>query len=494
MREAPLPAAVAKQIVLDERMLDSNPRLNLASFVTTWMEPEANEIMTQAMNVNFIDAEEYPSTTEMQNRCVAMLWHLYHGGEGRPQQGTEDKQEAKRLKTVEKPTGTATVGSSEAIMLAGLALKRRWEARRRAEGKPVGTDACKPNLVLGHNCQVCWEKFVRYFDVEPRFVALEEDCYTLTADKAIALVDEYTIGVCCILGSTYNGEYEDVQALNEALLKYADETKTSPIPIHVDAASGRKQGRRVDPSPVAWLGLASGRGFVAPFIQPHIIWDFRLPLVASINVSGHKYGLVYPGVGWVLWRNQSHLPEELVFHTNYLGSDQPTVTLNFSKGASQIVGQYYQLCRLGLSGYRKIMSNLMAVARHLADGIKATGHFRLLCNLDNGLPLVAFGLLGNRGYDEFAIADKLRQRGWVLPAYTFAPNAGHVKLLRAVVRVDLSYDMVDELVGDIQRAVDYLDAHHAPIPAESKEAYMAKHQPHRSKTGRKGHKHRSGVC
>ncbi|KAK9845671.1 hypothetical protein WJX84_007220 [Apatococcus fuscideae] len=422
-----MPANVAYQLIKDMRQLDSNPRLNLASFVTTWMEPEAIKLITESLDVNYVDMEQYPSSTDIQNRVVAILANLYHG---------EVKDGI--------GTGTATIGSSEAIMLAGLAMKKAWVERRKKAGKPYD----KPNLIMGYNVQVCWEKFTRYFDVEEKFVPMEEDCFVLTPEKAIALVDENTIGICAILGSTYTGEFEDVKGLDREVEKLNKETGWE-VPIHVDAASG---------------------GFVAPFVFPDLEWDFRLKNVVSINVSGHKYGLVYPGIGWVLWKNEKYLPESIVFHVNYLGSDQPTMTLNFSRGASMIIAQYYQFLRLGFDGYKKIMSNLLMVSRRLRMGIEETGHFNILSDDEHSLPLVAFSLKKEttsdsgkkhgRTFNEFDIADKLKMRGWVLPAYHMAPNAKNVMLLRAVVREDLSMSMVDELIKDIGRAIDWLDHHY----------------------------------
>ncbi|KAK9833735.1 hypothetical protein WJX74_004401 [Apatococcus lobatus] len=425
--EKAMPANVAYQLIKDMRQLDSNPRLNLASFVTTWMEPEAISLITESLNVNYVDMEQYPSSTDIQNRVVAILANLYHG---------EVKDGI--------GTGTATIGSSEAIMLAGLAMKKAWVERRKKAGKPYD----KPNLIMGYNVQVCWEKFTRYFDVEEKFVEMEEDCYVLTPEKAIALVDENTIGICAILGSTYTGEFEDVEGLDREVEKLNKKTGWE-VPIHVDAASG---------------------GFVAPFVFPHLKWDFRLKNVVSINVSGHKYGLVYPGIGWVLWKSEKYLPEAIVFHVNYLGSDQPTMTLNFSRGASMIIAQYYQFLRLGFDGYKKIMSNLLMVSRRLRLGIEETGHFKILSDDEHSLPLVAFSLKKEivteggkkhpRTFNEFDIADKLKMRGWVLPAYHMAPNAKHVMLLRAVVREDLSMSMVDELIKDLHRAIEWLDHHY----------------------------------
>ena len=273
------------------------------------------------------------------------------------------------------------MGSSEAIHLAGLALKWNWRKRRAAAGKP--TD--KPNIVMSHSVQVCWEKFARYFDVEPRYVPNTRDRFVIGVDEAMKMVDENTICVVGILGSTYNGQYEDIKGLNDALAELNEKTGWD-VPIHVDGASG---------------------AFVAPFLEPELEWDFRLPLVRSINVSGHKYGLVYPGVGWVIWRDEADLPEELIFHVNYLGGDQPSFTLNFSRGASQIIAQYYNFLRLGRAGYREIMLNLQDTSRYLATAIDDTGHFDLVSD-DAGLPLVCFTLKKDRPYTVFDVSDHLR--------------------------------------------------------------------------------------
>jgi glutamate decarboxylase len=411
-----MPSDVAYQLVHDELNLDGNPALNLASFVCSWMEPEADKLMLETLNKNYIDADEYPQSTEIQTRCVSMLARLWH---------------APGPDTVDSPAvGTATVGSSEAIHLAGLALKWRWRARRLAEGKP--TD--RPNLVMSQGVQVCWEKFARYFDVEPRYVPLEIGRYVLDVDAAVEMVDENTIGVVAILGTTYTGEYEPVKELCEALTGLNERTGWD-VGIHVDGASG---------------------GFVAPFLTPELHWDFRLPLVRSINSSGHKYGLVYPGVGWVVWRTAADLPEDLVFHVNYLGGDQPSFTLNFSRGAGQIIAQYFNFLRLGRSGYSEVMHALQHTARYLTEALLATGHFDVLSQPD-ALPLVCVALKGPRSYSVFDLSDKLRERGWIVPAYTLAANAESVAVLRIVVREGLSRDMAQSLTEHIDSAVQYFD-------------------------------------
>ena len=418
--EHAMPADAAYQICHDELNLDGNPALNLASFVTTWMEPEVERLIVESLNKNYVDQDEYPRTTVIQERCVNMLARLYHA-----------PHDAEAV-------GTGTVGSSEAIMLAGLAAKWRWRRRRAAAGKP--TD--RPNLVMASTVQVVWEKFARYFDVEPRYVPVRADRTTLAPDEAIRFIDENTIAVVAILGSTYTGEYEPIAAIHDAVAEVNDRNGWE-VPIHVDAASG---------------------GFVAPFLEPDLNWDFRLPLVKSINVSGHKYGLVYPGIGWVVWRDRADLPEDLIFHISYLGGDEATFNLNFSKGASQIIAQYYNFLRLGREGYRRIMTNLRSTADYMAGRLAATGRFTLLGDR-RSLPLVASRLAEPRPYTVYDISERLRAHGWIVPAYHLPANAEEVALLRVVVREEFSRDMADMLLDDLIRVLERLDAVAATTPA-----------------------------
>ncbi|KAJ4250242.1 hypothetical protein NW762_012057 [Fusarium torreyae] len=404
--EKEMPRETAYRLIKDHLSLDNNPSLNLASFVTTYMEDEVQQLMTEAFSKNFIDYEEYPQSADIQNRCVSIIGNLFHAPAG-------------------LSVGTSTIGSSEAIMLAVLAMKKRWKSRRVAEGKPTDN----PNLVMSSAVQVVWEKAMRYFEIEERFVYCTSDRYVLDPAEAVKLCDENTIGVCMIIGTTYTGEYEDVKGLNDLLIE-----KDMNVPIHVDAASG---------------------GFVAPFTIPDLEWDFRCEKVVSINVSGHKYGLVYPGVGWVVWRAPEYLPQELVFNINYLGANQSSFTLNFSKSASQVIGQYYQLIRLGKHGYQSIMSNLTRNADFLAEQIEKQGYFIMSQRNGKVLPLVAFRFRTleeggeDRHYDEFALAHHLRCRGWVVPAYTMAPKSG-VKMLRIVVREDFTRSRCDSLLQDLE--------------------------------------------
>ncbi len=410
----------AAQFVLDELMLDGNARLNLATFVTTWMEPQARVLMAATFDKNMIDKDEYPRTADLEQRCVSMLSRLW---------GSPDHDEA---------TGTSTTGSSEAAMLAGMALKWRWRDRRRAAGEP--TD--RPNMVMGANVQVCWEKFCRYWDVECRLVPMEGERYHLTAEPAVAACDENTIGVVAVLGSTFDGSYEPVADICRALDRLQSDTGLD-VPVHVDGASG---------------------GFVAPFIDPDLAWDFRLPRVQSINASGHKYGLVYPGVGWVIWRNPDALPDDLVFKVNYLGGDMPTFALNFSRPGNQVAAQYYNFVRLGFDGYRRVQQASRDVARYTADAGAGLGPFQLITD-GSELPVFAFRLDDEeRPYTVFDVSERLRDRGWLVPAYTFPENRQDVAALRIVIRNGVSRDLADMLIDDLKRHIDNLDRLPAPLP------------------------------
>ena len=418
--ERDMPADVAYQIIHDELMLDGNARMNLATFVTTWMEPQAQKLMTECFDKNMIDKDEYPQTAELEVRCVNMLSRLWHGPE-------------------EQATGCSTTGSSEAAMLGGLALKRRWQQQRAAAGKP----ADKPNLVMGINVKICWEKLANYWDVEMRLVPMEGDRFHLSAEEAVKLCDENTIGVVAILGSTFDGSYEPVAEICAALDDLEKRTGLD-ILVHVDAASG---------------------GFVAPFIDPELEWDFRLPRVASINTSGHKYGLVYPGVGWIVWRDAAALPDDLVFWVNYLGDNMPTFALNFSRPGAQIVAQYYNFLRLGFEGYRKVQGYAREVATRLSAEIAELGPFALVTTGDE-LPVFAFTLQdGIDNFSVFDVSNALRERGWLVPAYTFPANRTDLAALRVVVKQGFSHDMADMLVNDLIRQLPRLQKQPEPVVA-----------------------------
>ncbi len=411
----PLDPQAAYRFIHDELMLDGSSRLNLATFVTTWMDPEAEKLMAETFDKNMIDKDEYPATAAIESRCVSMVADLFHAEDLRD----DDPSSA---------CGVSTIGSSEAVMLAGLALKWRW---REKVGDWKGRT---PNLVMGSNVQVVWEKFCRYFDVEPRYLPMAEDRYVITPEQVLANVDEDTIGVVGILGTTFTGELEPIAEICAALDQLAQD-KGLDIPVHVDAASG---------------------GFVVPFLHPDLHWDFRLPRVVSINVSGHKYGLTYPGIGFVVWRSKEHLPEDLVFRVNYLGGDMPTFTLNFSRPGNQVVGQYYNFLRLGRAGYTQIMRCLSDTARWIGDELRGSEHFEVITD-GSAIPVIACRLKGKRPYTEFDVSHALRAYGWQVPAYTMPEGATDIAVLRVVVREGFSADLARALRDDLTTVLNSLD-------------------------------------
>jgi glutamate decarboxylase len=408
-------AVDAMRLVAEDLALEGDPQRNLATFVTTWMEPEAQRIIAENLHTNFIDHAEYPVSAEIEQRCVRMLADLFHApGE---------------------TTGCRTQGSSEAIMLGALSLKWKWKERREAAKLP--TD--KPNLVFGGDVHVVWEKFCRYFDVEPRIVPLEENKYTIGPDDVAPHLDENTIGVAAVLGTTFTGHMDDIVGINQLLLDLKAD-KGLDIPMHVDGASG---------------------AFVWPFLYPDSKWDFQLEQVRSINVSGHKYGLVYPGIGWLVFRERSDLAEDLVFYENYLGKTDATFTLNFSTGASMVLAQYYNFVRLGREGYTYVIEQMQQNARMLAKNLRESGRFEVIGEDLEQLPLVAFRLKPGHDatYDESDIAWQLSaERGWMVPAYTLPPDAQNVKIMRALVKETMGREQVDRLTRDLEDACRTLDA------------------------------------
>jgi glutamate decarboxylase len=402
----------AMRLVAEDLILEGDPARNLATFVTTWMEPEAQRIIAENLHRNFIDHAEYPRTAEIEQRCIRMLADFSHAPGG--------------------AAGPRTQGSSEAIMLGGLSLKWNWRKRREAAGESTAN----PNLVFGGDVHVVWEKFCRYFDVEPRIVPLERGKYTIGPDDVRPHIDENTIGVAAVLGTTFTGHKDDIVGINDLLLQIKSE-RGLDIPLHVDGASG---------------------GFVWPFLYPHSEWDFRLEQVRSINVSGHKFGLVYPGIGWLIFRETSDLNRDLVFEENYLGKTDATFTLNFSTGSSMVLAQYYNFVRYGRAGYTYIMRHMQENARALAEKLESMGRFELIGPDEEQLPLVAFRLSGDNDYDEFDIAWQLSaERGWMVPAYTLPPNAQDIKIMRALVKETMSREHVDTLARDIEEACNTLE-------------------------------------
>ena len=424
--ENEMPADAAYQLIHDELNLDGNPSLNLASFCTTWMEPEANKLIAESINKNFIDHDEYPQTEVIHKRCVNILARLFNSPE--------------ECDSV----GTATIGSSEAIMLGLLAHKWAWINKRKAENKPYD----KPNIVFGADVHICWEKFARYFDVEARMIPMEPDRYVIGADEVEKQIDENTICVGVILGTTFTGQYDAVDKINELLIKIKNE-RGWDNPIHVDGASG---------------------GFVAPFVYPDVKWGFRLQQVKSINVSGHKYGLVYPGIGWLVFREAKDVPEDIVFKVNYLGGEMPTYTLNFSRGSSMILAQYYMFLRLGRAGYTRIMKNVVDNAQYLAERMIKTGYFDSL-NKTQLLPVVAVKLKEKVDFTLYDLSDKLRERGWIIPAYSLPPNAQETVIMRVVVKENFSRDMIDILFDDIVEAYKKLEGKKEPVERKTKKGH-----------------------
>jgi len=410
--EKEMPADCAYQLIHDELNMDGNPSLNLASFCTTWMEKEADKLIAETNNKNFIDHDEYPQTEEIHKRCVNILARLFNN--------PEDCE----------AVGTATIGSSEAIMLGLLAHKWTWINNRKAMKKPYD----KPNIVFGADVHVCWDKFAKYFDVEPRIIPMEPNRFVINIEEVEKRLDENTICVGAILGTTFTGQYDPIEKINNLLLKIKKE-KGWDIPIHVDGASG---------------------GFIAPFIYPDLRWDFRLEQVKSINTSGHKYGLVYPGIGWLVFRDKKDVPDDIIFNVNYLGGQMPTYTLNFSRGSTMILAQYYMFLRLGKEGFTRIMKGTVDNAKYLAEELVKTGYFESL-NPTQLLPVVAVKLKNKTNFTLYDLSDKLRERGWIIPAYSLPPNAQETVLLRVVVRENLSREMIDILIKDTIEAYNKLE-------------------------------------
>lgn len=421
--------------VRDELMLDGNSRQNLATFCQTWVDDEIRDLMSLSIDKNMIDKDEYPQTAEVEARCVRMIADLWNSP------------------APETTLGCSTVGSSEAAMLGGLALKWRWRKAREAAGKP----ADRPNMVCGP-VQICWHKFARYFDVEIREVPMQGDRLILDAAEVIKRVDENTIGVVPTLGVTFTGQYEPVKAISDALDRLQAETGLD-VPIHVDGASG---------------------GFLAPFCAPDLPWDFRLPRVKSVNASGHKFGLAPLGVGWVVWREATDLPQELIFDVNYLGGNMPTFALNFSRPGGQVIAQYYNFLRLGREGYAKIHGACYDTAQYLAKEIAALGPFEILYGGDpaGGIPALCWKVrdgFDTRGYTLYDLADRLRSRGWQVPAYSMPADRQDLAIQRILVRHGVSHDLASLLVDDLKRSIEFFAAHPVSAPMTEAEAGSFNH-------------------
>ena len=432
------PAEIAYQIVKDETFPQTQPRLNLATFVTTYMDDYGTRLMNEAVGINYIDETEYPRVAVMCGRCINMVANMWNT----PEEG-------------DWKTGAVGIGSSEACMLGGVAAWLRWRERRKKEGKPFD----KPNLVMSTAYQVVWEKFCQLWQIEMRTVPITRSKPTLDIEEAIKMCDENTICIVPIAGVTWTGMNDDIEGLDKALEEYNSKTGYE-IPIHVDAASG---------------------GFILPFLNPDKKWDFRLKWVKSISTSGHKYGLVYPGLGWVIWRDKSYLPADMSFSVNYLGANITQVGLNFSRPAAQILAQYYNFIHLGMDGYREIHSNSMDIAEYCHDKIGRMPCFENYSKtLDN--PLFIWRMKPE--YDKkanwtlFDLQDKLMQKGWMVPAYTMPKDIEDMVVMRIVVRQGMSRDMADMLIGDISDAVAELEKLEYPTPSRISIRNGKKHKGH----------------
>jgi len=419
----------AYRLVSDELILDGNSRQNLATFCQTWLEPEVRDLMRETLDKNMVDKDEYPQTAAIEARCVHILADLWNSPEA------------------ENILGTSTTGSSEAAMLGGMALLWKWRERRRAAG--LSTD--KPNLICGP-VQVCWHKFARYWDIELREIPMEHDRLIMTPDEVLSRADENTIGVVPTLGVTFTGQYEPVQAVSAALDDLQARTGLD-IPIHVDGASG---------------------GFLAPFTAPDIVWDFRLPRVKSINASGHKFGLAPLGVGWIVWRDASELPEDLIFEVNYLGGNMPTFALNFSRPGGQVIAQSYNFVRLGREGYQRVHQACYDTAMYLAVEIAKLGHFEIINDgsPEHGIPAISWKLVegAEHGFTLFDLADRLRTRGWQVPAYTMPADRQDLAVQRILVRAGFSRDEASLLMDDYRDAIAHFDKHPVSVPMSEEEA------------------------
>ena len=419
----------AYALVDDELMLDGNARQNLATFCQTWEEPEVHSLMNTCIDKNMVDKDEYPQTAEIEARCVHMLADLWNSPH------------------TANSVGSSTVGSSEAAMLGGMAMKRRWEARQKAAGKPID----KPNLITGP-VQICWHKFTRYWDIEHREIPMEEGRFLMSPEEVLKRCDENTIGVVPTLGITFTGEFEPVAEVSAALDGFQQQTGLD-IPIHVDAASG---------------------GFLAPFCAPEITWDFRLPRVKSINTSGHKFGLAPLGVGWILWREETDLPEQMIFWVNYLGGNMRDIALNFSRPGGQVVSQYYNFLRLGKDGYQKIHGACYDTAQYLAAEIDKIGPFEIIYDGDRntGIPALCWKLKEDNdpGFTLYDMADRLSTRGWQVPAYTLPANCEGLTIQRILVRHGVSRDLGTLLIKHIHDALAYFKKHPVRTSLSEEEA------------------------
>ncbi|ABO46073.1 glutamate decarboxylase [Francisella tularensis] len=399
------------QEIKDELMLDGNSKQNLATFCQTEVDDFIHKLMDDCIDKNMIDKDEYPQTAEIESRCVNILANLWNS-------------------SAENAIGCSTTGSSEAAMLGGMAMKWRWRDKMKAQGK----DYTKPNLVTGP-VQVCWHKFARYWDIELREIPMSNESLIMTPEAVLERCDENTIGVVPTLGVTFTGQYEPVEQVCKALDDFERQTGVD-IPVHGDAASG---------------------GFLAPFVEPELKWDFRLPRVKSINSSGHKFGLSPLGVGWVIWADKKYLPDDLIFNVNYLGGNMPTFALNFSRPGGQIVAQYYNFVRLGFEGYKKVHQLCYDVAEYIAKELRKMEIFEIIHAGEGGIPAVSWSLKATKEYSLFDISEKVRAKGWQIAAYTMPNNREDLVVMRVLVRRGFSYDLAQLMIRDLVAVIDSLE-------------------------------------
>ena len=447
--ESGFSAAVTYRHIHEKLQLEGLPHLNVASFVTTWMETEAEQLAYESINKNLVNVAEYAHTESIHQQVIAMTANLFHA----------DLSGANCASMI----GTTTVGSSEAVMLALLTHKWNWK-HRRGSGSPKD----RPYLVIGTHTHACFAKFGRYFDVEVRWVPLLPGIYAVTAaqirtilERRIAddpqvmetcgytpqeagdrRVGELVIAVGCVVGTTYTGDIDDVAGINQVLLD-----GNWDIPIHVDAASG---------------------GFILPFTEEsrtgaQLEWDFRLPKVCSINVSNHKYGLVYPGLGTLVFRNPSILPEELLVDIDYLSGETRNFSLNFSRASSSVILQYFNFLRLGKAGYRRVIGGCLDQARDLANAIRSSPSLEPYIEVigkTEYLPIVAVKLtdkwLAHPPFTLDDVAKRLEATGWFAPVYHLPPDNDRIQVMRIVVRAHFSRSLVGALVRDLEMAIEQL--------------------------------------
>lgn len=429
MNQEPIDPKFAYQLIKDQLIDEGNARQNMATFCQTYMEPEATALMAETFEKNAIDKSEYPCTAEIEQACVNIVADLWNAPD------------------MDKMIGTSTVGSSEACMLGGMAMNFKW--REEALERGVDLNKQRPNLVISSGYQVCWEKFCVYWDIDMRTVPMDEEHMSINVNEVMNYVDDYTIGVVGILGITYTGKYDDIQALDEKVEQFNQETGRE-LGIHVDAASG---------------------GLFTPFVFPELEWDFRLKNVVSINTSGHKYGLVYPGIGWIVWKDRKYLPEKMIFNVSYLGGTMPTMAINFSRSASQIIGQYYNFYRYGFNGYKGIHSRTRMVAMKVAEEIEKTNLFEIYNNGDN-IPIICYRLKedANVTWNLYDLADRLQMKGWQVPAYPLPEDLENVVIQRFVCRGDFGMNMAESLIRDIQTAIEELESANVTMHANKKQA------------------------